>query len=48
MLQRRIKFELEMKVPLRASHAGNARQWRYQLQRRGKIARLLKPRPRRT
>lgn len=47
MLTRAVKIETTINIPLRAYHAKKPHHERYQLQRRGKIARLLKPKPRR-
>lgn len=43
MLQRTLKLEVTIKVPLQAYVGVTPSHARYQLRRRGKIARLLKP-----
>lgn len=43
MLQRTLRLEVTIKVPLQACAGRKPSHVRYQLRRRGKIARLLKP-----
>jgi hypothetical protein len=45
MLKRKLKIETTVSIPLSAYHSEKPRHQRYQLQRRGKIAQLLKPKP---
>jgi hypothetical protein len=47
MLRRALKIETTVHVPLQNYHSKKPGHERYQLQRRGKIARLLKPKPKR-